>query len=176
MSLNTYNTGVFLVVQLKLVWNFNCKKCLLNRQKIRKRSSIYKWINVTFPTAVVFGTNDGKQITSEANYKMTNNSGRHLKVDVTDYVIDTVNSDAKALEALSELQIQSSQSKNVTLAKNGVSAVDTNKEFAVIDTKESINFGFKGKIDDKVQLGEKAYVESNVVFGFKALPQSGNEK
>ena len=135
-----------------------------------------KWINVTFPTAVVFGTNDGKTITSSADYAMTNNSGRHVQVNVNDYVIDQEKSDAQALEALTELQIQSSQDKAVTLAKNGASVVDSNKSFAVIDTKESIEFGFSGKINDKIKLGEKAYVESNVVFEFKVLPKSANEK
>ncbi len=135
-----------------------------------------KWINVTFPTAVVFGTNDGKNITSSADYAMTNNSGRHVQVNVNNYVIDQEKSDDKALEALTVLQIQSSQDNIVTLAQDGASVVDSNKDFAVIDTKESIKFGFLGEISDKIKLGEKAYIESNVVFEFKALPKSGNEK
>lgn len=137
-----------------------------------------KWINVTFPTATVFGQGEQDSITSP-QYKMRNNSGRHVQVDVDNYVIDTAKSNDKALQALTELNIQEigGEATKVNIAQGGVSSVTPGaNSLGKINTKEVLNFGFTGAIDSSVELDEKAFVESHVVFKFKALPKDGNEK
>lgn len=123
-----------------------------------------KWINVTFPTAVVFGTDDAETITSSSNYQMRNNSGRGVKVDVADYVI----SGGNGVPALTELNIKNNQNE-VKLAENGATAITEKQSFAVLNTDEAVKFGFTGLMDETKLTGEKDYIESHIVFQFKAM-------
>lgn len=137
-----------------------------------------EWINVSLPTAVVFNEGPSDSIVSPS-YKIKNNSGRHVKVDVKEYNIDRTKSNAAAVTALEELNIKEvgGEEEVVSLAKLGESSVTPGQNsLGKINTKETLSFAFTGKIDKSVELDDKAFVESNVVFEFKALPKDGNEK
>lgn len=137
-----------------------------------------EWINVTFPTSTIFGQGEQNKITSP-KYTITNNSGRHVNVTVSDYIIDAAKSDAVAVAALKELNIEepAGEKMKVNLATEGVSSVDPGaNSLGKINTKDTLNFSFTGEVGDTTGLGDKAFVESHVVFTFKALAKEGNEK
>ena len=137
-----------------------------------------QWINVTFPTSTIFSQGEENSITSPT-YKMKNNGGRHVKVMVEDYVIDQAKSNAGAVAALNELNIHEpgGEQMKVELAKNGESAVDLGaNSLGKINTKDTITLAFGGEVGDTSELGKEAFIESHVVFKFKALPKEGNEK
>lgn len=126
-----------------------------------------KWINVTFPTATVFNSDDSKTIASP-NYTMKNNSARDVQVDVAQYVIDG----GEGVPALQQLNIKTNQGE-ILLAENGASVITENKKAGTIGAAGDINFHFTGAVDKDKLTEEKGNVESHVVFQFKALEKYG---
>lgn len=137
-----------------------------------------KWINVTLPTATIFYAEttpgDAPEKLSSPNYEIQNNSGRPVKVSITDYVLK----DGPANKALTELNIFNKTTKVATpLAVEGASAITTETEFAILadTTKEGndVDFGFTG-LSDPTQLEKKSEgnIDSTLHFKFKALDKN----
>ncbi|MEG2254429.1 MAG: hypothetical protein RSC33_03795 [Vagococcus sp.] len=123
-----------------------------------------KWINVTFPTATIFNSDDAETITSPS-YTITNNSARDVQVDVAEYVLDG----GDGVAALKELNLENNQGI-IKLAENGATAISGNEKAGVIDRKGESKFHFNGLVDkDALGADAKGNVESHVVFEFKAL-------
>lgn len=126
-----------------------------------------KWINVTLPTAVVFGTTDKTNITS-VDYVMTNNSGRPVDVSVKEYKLK----DGEGIPALQELNlVKKVDGKTVALAADGASLITGTEAptfFDKIDSKGTTTFKFGGKIDSsKLPSEGQAKVHSDLVLKFK---------
>lgn len=137
-----------------------------------------EWINVTFPTSTIFSQGENDTIKSPV-YTMRNNSGRHVKVNVTEYNIDDKKSDAKAVEALKELKLYEpgGEQMSILLAQDGASAINpAANSLGKLQTKDTIKFAFGGQVGDTSEVGKDAFIESHVVFKFQALPKEGNEK
>lgn len=128
-----------------------------------------KWINVTFPTATIFNSDDAKTITSPG-YTMKNNSARDVQVDVAEYVIDG----GAGVPALQELNIVTNQGK-ILLAENGKTAITTPQKAGTINRGGStIDFHFSGAVDTEELTDVQGNVESHVVFKFTALKDFTN--
>lgn len=123
-----------------------------------------KWINVTFPTATIFNSDDSETITSPT-YTMKNNSAREVQVDVAEYVLDG----GDGVAALKELNLKNNQGV-IKLAADGATAITGNEKAGVIDRKSESKFHFTGLVDNEALGADaKGNVESHVVFEFKAL-------
>lgn len=142
-----------------------------------------KWINVTLPTAVVFNsdeTTENTTIISPSNYKVTNNSGRPVKVTLASF--DTVTEHA-ALTNLNLVTAGGGQQipETVLVGEGAQQNVELAKLAAVEgETKAFFNFQFTGAVDteklpvvEEQQASEK--VEYNMVLKFQALDKDGNE-
>ncbi|WP_162917921.1 hypothetical protein [Brochothrix thermosphacta] len=105
-----------------------------------------KWINVTLPTAVVFNTkaDDATVVESPTNYKVTNNSGRGVRVTLTEFVPKGDGHNA-ALNVL-----------NMKVGSTVVPLIENSKVNGTINTKladldavkgktTSFTYGFTGK-------------------------------
>lgn len=150
-----------------------------------------RWIKVTLPTAVVFESGeDQASIKSSDKYEIINESGRPVKVDVTNYEI----SDGKGVPALTSLNIKRSKgyqgNETVTLVPEGEGAefknYEVNTEFVRLannkghfgDTEtgadKSTNFQFTGTMDkSKLNAAGQNFVESKLTFKFTALRMDG---
>lgn len=141
-----------------------------------------KWINVTVPTATIFYAEttpgDAPEVLSSPNYKITNNSGRPVKVMVTDYVLN----EGPANAALTELNILNTDTEiAIPLAKAGASVVTGSElEFAVLENGKKkgndVDFGYTG-FSDPTKLADKkeGNIDSTLHFKFKALTPSKEE-
>ena len=135
-----------------------------------------KWINVTVPTATIFYAEttpgDDPEVLSSPNYKILNNSGRPVRVSVTDYVLHA----SQATEALTELNILNKDTgKETPLAVAGESVVaNKDLEFTLLADRltqgSDIDFGFTG-ISDPTKLTNQSEgkINSALHFKFKAL-------
>ena len=94
-----------------------------------------KWINVTLPTAVVFNTNakDATIVESPTNYKVTNNSGRGVRVTLTEFVPKGDGHNA-ALKVL-----------NMKVGSTEVPLIENSKVNGTINTKLADLDAVKGK-------------------------------
>lgn len=157
-----------------------------------------RWIKVTLPTAVVFGSDssDKTKITSPKNYEIKNESARPVKVDVTKYVIDG----GDGVDALAELNIKrgagfeydssantinESATSSVKLTKaqgEGNDAINqelvrlANHEGEIdgkTSAKTTTTFEFTGAIDTNKLQESKNFVESNLTLKFTALRMDG---
>lgn len=131
-----------------------------------------KWINVSLPTAVVFGSSDKETIISP-NYTITNNSGRPVKVDVQKYEIK----DGTGIEALQKLELGkvNNPEEKIILAENGASLItgagDSKELDDSIASKGTLTFGFSGLVDasNLPEEGKQATINSELVFKFKSV-------
>lgn len=153
-----------------------------------------RWINVTLPSEVIFGLKDGaKDTITSGEYKITNNSGRPVKVDVTKYTlggdgapaIKTLNITRKAGHAAGGA---ASTSKTVSLASNGVTSkpgTTTDELVRLANSKSQINgkpgskettFSFDGTVDNtKLKPGKNTnLVDSTLTMKFTSLRMTGN--
>lgn len=146
-----------------------------------------KWIKVTLPTEVVFGSENQETITSPSNYTIENKSGRPVKVDVEKYSI----SGGNGVQALTELNInrtageQGNSTVNLVSGQAEVKDYTINQEFVRLANNEgkigdettgkakATNFNFTGKVDKNSLAKEKNYVESKLSFKFTALRMDG---
>lgn len=135
-----------------------------------------KWINVTVPTATIFHAEttpgDAPEELSSPNYEIQNNSGRPVKVLVTDYVLHA----SQATDALTALNIINKDTgKETPLAVEGKSVVASQAiEFAVLENGQTkgndIDFGFTGFSDPtKLENKKEGKIDSSLHFKFKAL-------
>ncbi|MDE3927520.1 hypothetical protein [Enterococcus faecalis] len=148
-----------------------------------------RWIKVTLPTAVVFeSTEDQTGIKSSDKYEILNESGRPVKVDVTNYNI-TGGNGVKAMTSLNikrsagykgneNVNLVSTESgaeiKNYEINQEFVRLANTNGDFG--DTKngdKSTNFQFTGTMNKDNLKEEQNFVESKLTFKFTALRMDG---
>jgi hypothetical protein len=137
-----------------------------------------KWINVTLPTATIFYAEttpgDAPEKLSSPNYEIQNNSGRPVKVSITNYDLK----EGFANKALTELNIYNKTTKIATpLATEGASVVTEETEFAILadTTKEGndVDFGFTGFSDPtKLEDKKEGNIDSTLHFNFKALDKN----
>ncbi|MGL9914531.1 hypothetical protein IGI95_001903 [Enterococcus sp. DIV0784] len=147
-----------------------------------------RWVKVTLPTAVVFESDKDKAtISSPKNYKIENESGRPVKVDVSTYEITGGN----GVAALSTLNIKPSigyaGSPTIALVKNGAAKqkYTINTELVRLannkgDYKEvkgtgykSTRFEFTGTMDKSKLAKDQNFVESKLTFKFTPLRMDG---
>lgn len=147
-----------------------------------------RWVKVTLPTAVVFESDKDKaKISSPSNYKIENESGRPLKVDVSTYEVTGGN----GVAALSTLNIKRSTgyagNQTVALIKSGAAkekyAINTelvrlaNNKGDYGQTKgtgaKSTNFEFTGTMDKSKLAKDQNFVESKLTFKFTPLRMDG---
>lgn len=147
-----------------------------------------RWVKVTLPTAVVFESDKDKAtISSPKNYKIENESGRPIKVDVSTYEITGGN----GVAALSTLNIKPSigyaGNPTIALVKNGAAKqkYTINTELVRLannkgDYKEvkgtgykSTRFEFTGTMDKSKLAKDQNFVESKLTFKFTPLRMDG---
>lgn len=145
-----------------------------------------RWINVTLPTEVVFESKDSTTISSPNNYKITNNSGRPVKVDVSKYAI----SGGNGVPAMTELNIkrttgfEGQETVNLVASKAEVTEYEINQELVRLANNEgkfgnetsaanSTNFEFTGKMNADDLAEKQNYVESKLSFKFTSLRMDG---
>lgn len=147
-----------------------------------------KWINVTLPITVIFNSdekNNHKTIVSPTNYKVTNNSGRPVKVSLLSFNEKTANQ-TTALQRLNLTAIQSEFSEVVLIDNNSIIATETdlvvlgdkNGEIAGKSRAKEFGFKFTGTVDTKIlskdnEIHKKEKAHYTMIYKFKALSSDG---
>lgn len=153
-----------------------------------------KWINVTLPTEVVFSSDENdehKSITSPDNYKITNNSGRPVRVSL--FSFEEV-ANGTALTSLNLAPTDGSAFTVVPLVAGNevvpptepvklVDLADKAGNIAGEKAAKDVSFKFTGVVDPaqlatpetetKAEGMTKQNVEYNMTFKFKALTPAG---
>lgn len=146
------------------------------------------WINVTLPTSVVFYTAEKNgvvddKITAPTNYKITNNSGRPVSINIASYEV-TKNHDS--LQSLNLEHVAGADFTNVPLVESGaakgiidqdlVDLASVQGELNGQGKENTTSFTFTGAVDvDKLPADKAAQVDSTLALKFTALKLDGTK-
>lgn len=146
-----------------------------------------QWINVTIPTTVMFQSDakkEHKSITAPT-YKITNNSGRPVKVSLKEF---TMEKESDALKTLNLSSLLDAFSEKELIKEGEVTAVESelvklaNNEGKIgleTDAAKEVSFTFTGTVEPKVtepkEENKAEKVAYNLGLKFKALKMDGNE-
>lgn len=130
-----------------------------------------KYINVTIPTEIVFGTYENTENILSNKYEIKNNS-KELTTSVILGSFSKVNSSVLLLENGEEPHKEEDSARldlviNDEIKIKGLNEISSNVSLAKIEPEDTINIGISGKYYDKTQNINK--VEYNTILKFKAI-------
>ncbi len=132
-----------------------------------------KQINMTIPTEMIFGTENGKDVTSK-EYEIKNNSDK-VKTEVSLNEFKKETSEVKLLTSKEKDPTKTTQSARLNLTTNGKTAVgslnDTtkNETITTLNPGEKASMGISGNYFGSQK--ERARIRYNMMFKFTVIPE-----
>lgn len=132
-----------------------------------------KQINMTIPTEMIFGTENGKDVTSK-EYEIKNNSDK-VKTEVSLNEFKKETSEVKLLTSKEKDPTKITQSARLNLTTNGKTAVgslnDTtkNETITTLNPGEKASMGISGNYFGSQK--ESARIRYNMMFKFTVIPE-----